>query len=336
MPGSQINFGAVKNLVLPPVAQQMRWGFLTYDTADGVIDYNLKYAQQQGMALIPQSIIVNTQDLSGDVTVVWDIDGVAFEVTCPPGIVQSYTVPAVDPPTFRIAPAAGTTGMVRIDMLNFPLIPEAFAVSSGTDVTNPLTAPANVQIVINGNPVSVTNPFFAEISVSGAAVSTTNPLPVEIASGLGEVDTSPLFVELSNGAVPVGTDINPLYTEQVSSLLEFFSGSLTGTGGSVVGPATEPNALRRLRLTISGDAAIAAAGEQTITISYDGTTVFEDTIYMLAAGADNVPSWYVADIDFGSLGLHSTTASADLTLTLGTALSAGVAILSGWFDTIYT
>lgn len=336
MPGSQINFGAVKNLVLPPVSQQMRWGYLTYDTADGVIDYNLKYAQQQGMALIPQSIIVNTQNLSGDVTVIWDIDGVAFEVTCPPGIVQSYTVPAVDPPTFSIVPAAGTTGMVRIDMLNFPLIPEAFAVSSGTDVTNPLTAPANVQIIVSGEPVSVSNPFFAELSVGGAAVGPNNPLTVQLgADGAGESSSYPIYAQLLNGAAAV-SGTSPLPTEEVSSALEFFSGSLTGTGGSVVGPSTEPNALRRLRLTISGDAAIATAGEQTITISYDGTTVFEDTIYMLAAGADNVPSWYVADIDFGSLGLHSTTASADLTLTLGTALSAGVAILSGWFDTIYT
>ncbi len=336
MPGSQINFGAVKNLVLPPVAQQMRWGFLTYDTADGVIDYNLKYAQQQGMALIPQSIIVNTQNLTGDVTVVWDIDGVAFEVTCPPGIVQSYTVPAVDPPTFRIAPAAGTTGMVRIDMLNFPLIPEAFAVSSGADVTNPLTAPANVQIIVNGEPVAVNNPFFTEITFGGAAVSDTNPLPVQIGSGQGEVYNDPLFVELSNGGAVIGTGINPLFTEEVSSALQFFSASLTGTGGSVVGPASEPNALRRVRLTLSGDAAIAAAGEQTIEITYNGIAVFEDTIYMLAAGADNAALWYEADIDLGSLGVHSTVASADLTLTLGTALTAGVARLSGWFDTIYT
>jgi len=178
---SGFSFGPVKNLILPPLGQQMRWGYWRYDTASGPVLEDYNYEQQQGMALVPQSILIDSTGVSEELVIIWDPTGIAFPITVPPNVKRALTVPAVSPVRFAVTPGAGSTGILRIDLVNFPLVPEDFtlinaAVGASVTVANPLTNPVLAAPVVAGAAVSAANPLPAVVEVGGAPVAVANPL----------------------------------------------------------------------------------------------------------------------------------------------------------------
>lgn len=317
---SLIQFGTTKNLMLPKASEQMRWGYFNYDTSLGDVTENLKYQVQQGQALVPQSIIVNTQNLTKSLTIVWDVGGVGFTFAVPPNVLQVFTVPAVDPPVFSLLPDAGSSGTVRIDMLNFPAIPENFmainsVIGQNVNVTNPATAPVLTSLLMSGNPISLANPLFAEISQAGNSVTAANPL----------------FAALSEGGLVV-SPTNALSVAKIPKAASLVSQTLTPVAGAnaLTAPPANVN-LRRLRLSVSDDATIAAAGENTITLTQSGVVIFAETIYMPATALDSKGLLWYADLDLSDVAF-ATGATPSLSLSVTTAFATGVFNVNAYYD----
>jgi hypothetical protein len=94
---------------------------------------------------------------------------------------------------------------------------------------------------------------------------------------------------------------------------------LNGVGN--IAPAIANQNLRRMKITLSGDAVLAAAGETTLTVQANGVTIYEQTIYLPnAIPAAPVPFYILADEDFGLIGIPM--AAGDLSIALSTALGA--------------
>lgn len=317
---SNIQFGQTRNLILPKASEQMRWGYLTYDTSLGDVTENLKYQVGQGTALVPQSIIVNTQAVTDAVDITWDVGGVNFSFSVPPNVLQMFTVPAVDPPIFSIAPGAGSTGILRIDMLNFPAVPENFmainqAIGQNVFVTNPAATPVLTSLLMGGNPVSLANPLFSEISQAGAAVTAANPL----------------YSALSEAGVVVSAT-NPLSVKEIPTAATLVTESLTPAAGAnaLTAPPANVN-VRRLRLSISGDATLAAAGENAIQLSQSGVVIFDETIYMPATALDTAGLLWSADVDLSDVTFN-TGGSPTLSLDVTTAFATGKFNINAYYD----
>ena len=296
---SGIQFSAVRNLMLPKASEQMRWAYMTYDTSLGATTENLKYQQLQGEALVPQSIIVNTMQVSDSTDIVWDAGGLNFPLTIPPNVIQLFTVPALEPLRFSILPTAGSTGLIRIDMLNFPGIPENFQpvdALSGKNVTvaNGATNPVVAALYQAGAVLSEANPIFAALSLAGAAISPTNPVPT-----IAEPNTATTLV----------------------------FGTATAAGSTALPAPPAGTSIRKLRLTFSENATLAAAGIENVQITLNGAVIFEDDLYLPATALTNNTVAYKADIEFDEIAF----VEGAFDVVLGTALATGQVSVAGWF-----
>lgn len=306
-------FGQVRNLVLPPASQQMRWLYSTYDMAAGPQEINLSYQQNRGDGLIPQSIIVNSTGITGSCQIIWDVGGLNFPLNIPANIQSSFTVPAVEGVKYSIIPASGTVGTLRIDLLNFPDIPANF-IAQDTDT---------------GQDVNVTN---ASVPVTNAAGTS---LAVALQSGTASIGK----VGLNAGTNVIGTanvqNVSGTTLAATASVkpatATLVSGSAAASGSTTIGTPTANSNLRKLVLSVTENATQATAGENTVTIALNGVTLFTESVYIPEVSLANNGVLYKRDMDFANIAFN-TGSAGKLTATLETALETGTININAYFD----
>jgi len=193
-----INSSLTKNLELPPIGAEMLWGFLDYPLIAGA-EYttNLKYAESQNQAPLPQAIIVDTTGMSaGSVNILWDLSNLNYPIEILAGNKQSFLIPAKAGVQFSVTFSADAVGSsMRLDMTNFPQIPMQDMLSKNQ------TAGNNVNVT-NGP----TNPASTQNIVAGAPVSGANPMPVSRPVAIGANGNAWLAVAVAAAGVSATVD----------------------------------------------------------------------------------------------------------------------------------
>lgn len=107
---------------------------------------------------------------------------------------------------------------------------------------------------------------------------------------------------------------------------------LTLTGSTVSASVTPPanSNLRKLVLSITDNATLAAAGYELITITLNGVTIFEENVYIPAAALANSLMGYRRDLTFDGAAAN-VGASGTLVVTIGTALATGIMDVNAYF-----
>jgi hypothetical protein len=212
---------------------------------------------------------------------------------------------------------------------NFPFVPQG----------------AYVDNTANDSPVTFTfDPIGLNISVPAQSFAAFNfPAPKGLtvnATGGGNVTTVwvdyPVLPQVYYGnsaSQPVNVPAAPLagaYLNRVipSAVFEAKNARITGAGTSaVVTPANAAN-LRKLLLDISADSAMAAAGENTVTVTVNGVAVAVFHV-VLPAAAGTSAQWSKT-IDFDNVAPNS--AGAAVTVSVSTAFSAGGLDVNAFYD----
>ena len=136
------------------------------------------------------------------------------------------------------------------------------------------------------------------------------PLPVTVPS-------------LATGALPYRVqELSP-----TGEAKHFAIAAAAVTGNVTPGAANQ--VLRRVKVTVSNDAALAVAAENTLTLTANGATIWVGSFYVgLAAGA--TPGLTVlADLVFDVEAFNM--AAGNLTATLGAALTVGNVDVNAYF-----
>lgn len=134
-------------------------------------------------------------------------------------------------------------------------------------------------------------------------------------------------------ATPINTLGSPLASGGVPYRVQEYVPQATayyqsGTGNIAPGVANQN--LRKLKITLTGDAILAAAGETTITVQANGVTIFERSIYLPnAIPAAPSQGFTIADEEFGFIGIPM--AAGDLNIALSTALTGGKLETNAYF-----
>lgn len=151
----------------------------------------------------------------------------------------------------------------------------------------------------------------------GSQSSIGNTVNVNVASASNAA--SPVYTLPAN--LPEGL---PYYTQKV--VLPVTAEYLSTTGAAV---NIAPGALnlRKMKLTVSGDATLAAAGRTLITVALNGVTLYKQSVYLPIAAPGIGQEFDVAFDDAAP-----NAAAGNLTLSAGTVLTAGLIELNAWFD----
>ncbi len=241
------------------------------------------------------------------------------------------------PQSVKIDNTAGTQPAV----LTFPLTGEECVVPAGgigyfnyaaTGNSQPwtLTGAGNVNLFWMDFPCIPSNVLTPGQAASGTDEVVDTTLE-GIISGTSDTQTSTgatVYATLFEGGNPI-SDTNPLFTQPIPKSATLLSGSATASGATTIGTAPSAN-LRKLSLSIPGNAAQATAGDLSISISVNGVTVFSESVYVPATALDNAGLLYHRDLDFGSIVFAG--GGGALVATLGAALSAGSLAVNAWFD----
>lgn len=100
----------------------------------------------------------------------------------------------------------------------------------------------------------------------------------------------------------------------------------TGTSASLAAPASSD--LKKLILTLSGDAILAVAGQISITVTLNGVQILKFYVYLPAAITLNTAA-QMFEIDFEGLGLNA--GSGSLSTAVSTALAGGSLETNAYF-----
>lgn len=187
-------------------------------------------------------------------------------------------------------------------------------------------APNGQGATITGDPNNVVQVIFVDFPVLPSQTQATI---------LGTVNAQITGV---SGGVVMRVDPNPLaagntlpyrvqeYVEPVS--YSSFTIAAGATTANVAGPANYN--LRKLRVTVSGDAALAVAGQDVLTITLNGITIFTDTFYFPAAAAAGIARYELCNLDFDFVA-PGVGAAGTLVATWGTALATGKTTVNAYF-----
>lgn len=115
----------------------------------------------------------------------------------------------------------------------------------------------------------------------------------------------------------------PYRDQEYVPAAEYHAASITGATTTVsIVPTLPSQNLRKLSIYLTGDAAMAAAGENTLTVQLNGNTIFLRKFYLPnAAPAAPIPGYTLCELNADMIGLAA--AAGNLTVTLATALSVG-------------
>lgn len=261
--------------------------------------------------------------------------------------------------TNYLVPAAGQTHAVTLSGVfsntpyvvdwrqftvdNFPFSPQGVFIDNtqGTDALvitiQPLgytvACPAGAAIQAqfpapNGQTASITGNgqatcYFVDFPVlpSGSQVTLNGVAEVDIKSASNAA--SPVFV-----SVPVDATGTPYRTQKIplAATVEYLS--LTGALTTTVAPPANSN-LRKMKLALSGNAAMAVAGLDLMTVTLNGVAVAKISPYIPAAAGTGPTQ--IFDFAFDDAA-PSAGAAGTLVLTQATALTSGIVELNAYFD----
>jgi hypothetical protein len=179
----------------------------------------------------------------------------------------------------------------------------------------------------------------SNVNVNGAAVSTTNPLPA-LGYGLNGSTLVPLnIIKTGGGTTELAVGIPALTQMSVPTVLGSTGSyginimNTQGTfqqaaiaAGATVATLTPPanNALAMWGISITGDATLATAGEDTITVALNGVTLYQTSVYIPATALSAPGQYYSRVHKYNSFVVPKVGASGTFTVTLGTALATGM------------
>jgi hypothetical protein len=199
-------------------------------------------------------------------------------------------------------------GDVRIDLVNFPLIPQSYSVVSNAAKDSVTVTNFPVTQAVDGT-VSVGN-FPATQPVSGQ---------VSLLQGTTDLSvTNPIFAQITN------TDL--VIAPSSASLV---SGVVTASGSTTVGTPIANTNLRGLTVSLTGNASQATAGVLTVTLALNAVTVAVLSFFVPAT-AGNIISGIEHFRDFNDVSFPVGTAGT-LTCELSAALATGVINVNGYF-----
>ena len=209
------------------------------------------------------------------------------------------------------------------------ILPINFKVTcpAGLTLEASFPAPNGQTATITGDPNNSATVIFVDYPVlpSGNATNVLNTVNVNLNS--------------VSAGVRVPTDGNPLAagntlpyrTQEYVPAAE--AGHIQITGAATTGnyqPVTAQQNLRKIILTLSGNATLAAAGQVTVTLTLNGVTIFTAIMYVGATVPANSPSFEeFSNLDFGMIGLPA--GAGNLTATISTALASGSLDINAYF-----
>lgn len=218
---------------------------------------------------------------------------------------------------------AGTVPLViTVLPINYPVVCPA-----GMTLQAQFPAPNGQTMQITGDPANTATIIFVDFPVlpSSTQAQVTNTVNTNI--------------ESVNPAVVIRVDPNPMaagntlpYRDQeYVPVAEYHALAITGAALTAnVVPAIPNQNLRKLRVYVTGDAAMAAAGLNTLTVTLNGAQIFTRKFYLPAA-APATPGlgFTLCDLDADNIGLAA--AAGNLTVTIATALSVGQLDVDSYF-----
>jgi hypothetical protein len=174
----------------------------------------------------------------------------------------------------------------------------------------------------------VTNIWFVDypiipFQISAASAAGANE-SVQVVSWTAAQDVLTNPTALAQGGVPYRTQ------EDIATA-EYHYLSLSGATVTVnVTPTTPNQNLRKLRIYVTGDAAMAAAGDNLLTVTLNAIAIFERK-FTLPAAAPATPGqgFTVCELDMDEIGLPA--AAGALAVTISTALSVGQMDVNAYF-----
>jgi hypothetical protein len=221
--------------------------------------------------------------------------------------------------------------------------------SGGMQVTivNPSTSPVHTADTNLSNTISYAEgeqekigvTTFSTIYNSGSPVSSTNALPVAdetvaalVSATQDEQTTTGLTAYATPfvGGYPVSSG-NALPVNTTPSAMTALSGTATASGSTTIGTPPANSNLRKLVLSIPGNASQTTAGNNSITIALNGVTIFSESPYIPASALSDSGDLYYRELDFSAIAAN-TGASGTLTATLANALTAGALQVNAYFD----
>lgn len=202
--------------------------------------------------------------------------------------------------------------VINIQPLNYSI-----SCPAGTSGQYQFPATANQQWSITGNGQASVFAVDFPVFPGGQASNIGNTVNVNVASASN--NASPVYTMPPNspGGLPyyVQKTVLPLTSEYLS------------TTGAVVTVVPGALNLRKMKLTVSGNATLAAAGLTLITVALNGVNIYKQSVYVPAASAGIASVFDVAFDDAAPAAGAGT-----LSLSAGTALTAGLIELNAWFD----
>ena len=108
------------------------------------------------------------------------------------------------------------------------------------------------------------------------------------------------------------------------------SGEVTAAGSTVIGTPPPNQLIRKLRIELTDNATMAAAGLNTLSVTLNGTKIYSTQVYIPATALDSSGYLAIIDIDLSCIGFTSG-ASGTLAVTLGAALATGAVIVNSYF-----
>ncbi len=224
---------------------------------------------------------------------------------------------------------------------NFPFQPQG-AFIDNTQGTGPLTIniqPIDFNVVVPagvGAQVQFPAPEGQSMKITGTGQATVVfvDFPVLPNSGLVDIGNTVNIViaGISAGvSLPVVPSVNsqgvPYQVQQIPAAS--FSTHTSGTTSGTVTPATPDLNLRKLTISITENAAQAAAGVNQLTVTLNGTQIFSEGVYIPAAGGGNAGLAYHRDLPFDSAQQYA--AAGALVWSLASPLTAGQVDVNGYF-----
>lgn len=200
-------------------------------------------------------------------------------------------------------------------------------VPAGSVVEQQFPAPNGQTMTVTGDPANEVVLYFVDFPVlpSGMNASVTNTVQTNIAS-----ITPGVVFETDSPALAAGNSV-PYRTQEYTAPGDYKAVTITGAAVSgVLTPTLANENLRKLLVSITGNAALAAAGLLTITATANGVQFFKRSIYLPAAApALPLPEVWREDVNFEVVGIP--LAASNVTITLSAALTSGQLDANAYF-----
>ena len=213
-----------------------------------------------------------------------------------------------------------TQGTGDITVTIQPLGYVAAVCKAGTRGQFQYLAPNNQVVSITGNGYATLGFVDFPVLPNSGAVQVENTVSVDIVAASATVPTQPA---VNASGVPYQVQQQP-----ANMTAEY----LTLTGATVTASVTPPanTNLRKLVLSITDNATLAAAGYELITITLNGATIFKENVYVPAAALANSLMGYHRDLSFDGAAAN-VGATGTLAVTIGTALATGIMDINAYF-----